>query len=195
MSEQSFVTLTQAIGDKLLDQIICLYPEVRTSSKILNIALSEGNGNYLEEVSNPVFFLRFIDSLLDCIKSMERGGHLIIVGFPLLSRKFVGLLVLFGQNFEEIGFVRPLDGRDAIFFSEFRGLDAVIDASINDVRRASMRETVSVEKVVEVLPISKLTARPFYDLLFAHNTNVLRSKGLKLLSQVEVCNSESDDVE
>jgi len=48
-----------------------------------------------------------------------------------------------------------------------------------------MKETVSVEKVNEVLPISKLTARPFYDLLFAHNTNVLRSKGLKLLSQVD----------
>lgn len=171
----------EANGDKLLEQISRLYPDVRSSSHILSVAATEGN--FLDEVSNPVYFLRLLDSLLDCVRSLERGDHLIVAGFPLLTRKLVGLLVLFSQHFEEVGFVRAVAGRDAVFFSEFRGTDDVIDAGLNDVRRRTMKETVSVDKVVEILTMEKLTAQPFYDLVFAHNTNLLRSKALQLLAQ------------
>jgi hypothetical protein len=56
-------------------------------------------------VLNPGHAGRLLEALLDSLESLERGCHLIVVGFPLLTRFYVGLFHLFQQNFEEVGLV------------------------------------------------------------------------------------------
>ena len=72
-------------GDKLLEQITYLYPKIKSSTRILDVGVS--NQTFFNEILNPVFFLRLIDSLLDSQNALDQGNHLIIVGFPLLTRK------------------------------------------------------------------------------------------------------------
>ena len=72
-------------GDKLLEQITYLYPKIKSSTRILDVG--DSNQTFFNEILNPVFFLRLIDSLLDSQNALDQGNHLIIVGFPLLTRK------------------------------------------------------------------------------------------------------------
>ena len=167
-------------GDKLMSQVVSLYPEIAKSTKVLNVGTLDGD--YLESALDSSHFVRLLDALLECVKILERGSHLIVVCFPLLTRKYVGLLHVFGKNFEEIGFVRPLFGEDAIFFSEFRGFDADSVDALSDIRYACLKDAMEADQVVEVLDVSRLTVEPLYDLVFSHNVNVLKFRGLSLLT-------------
>ena len=137
---------------------------------------------YLHDIDKSKFFQ---DALIDSLKTLERGNHLIVVCFPLLTRKYVGLFNFFGQNFEEVGFVRPHFGRDAIFFSEFRGLDSNLSEKLSEIREACLKDALDEQKVVELIPISELVVEPLYSLIFGHNFNVLRARGITLLNKVD----------
>ncbi len=149
-----------------------LLPETVTNSKVLNVGSLEGN--YLEAVLDSDHFHKLLQELSGCLKKLERGSHLIVVGFPLLTRKYVGLLHLFSQNFEEIGFVRPFREEDAIFFSDFRGPDEKLSEKLSVIDYACFKEKLEPQKIVELFPIIDLTSEPHYSLVFAQNINVLR---------------------
>ena len=155
-----------------MKELAKMFPEIVSNSKVLNVGILEGN--YLEAVLKPDHFYKLLQELRGSLEKLERGSHLIVVGFPLLTRKYVGLLHLFSQNFEEIGFVRPFYGEEAIFFSEFRGPDEKLSEKLFAVNYACLKENLESLKVVELFPISDLTAEPHYSLIFAHNLNVLR---------------------
>ena len=169
-------------------KVLDLYPEIKNSTKVLNVGTLEGN--YLESAMDSSHFVRLLDALLECVKTLERGSHVIVVCFPLMTRKHVGLLHFFGKNFEEIGFVKPFGGEDAIFFSDFRCFDSVSVDTLSDIRYACLKEKLQIETVVELIDISKLTLEPLYDLVFSHNLNVLKNRGLSLLT--DQVDSESE---
>jgi hypothetical protein len=161
-----------AQNDKLMKELANMFPEIVPNSKVLNVGPLEEN--YLEAVLKPDHFNKLLHELRGCLEKLDRGSHLIVAGFPLLTRKYVGLLHIFSQNFEEIGFVRPFCGQDAIFFSEFRGPDERMSDKLSDIYDACLKEKLEPQKVVELFPILDLTVEPHYSLVFAHNLNVLR---------------------
>ena len=87
-----------------------------------------------------------------------------------------------------------VSGRDAVYFYAFREFEIAIDSALTEIRHASLKETVDVESIVEIFPITDLVVEPLYSRIFAHNTNVIKSKASYLLEQVGICNTEHEEV-
>ena len=79
----------------------------------------------------------------------------------------VALFFIMADQFEEVGFVKPVHNYHGLFFSEFKG--AFNADTINNARNI-----VSSPDVLAILPVTELTREPIYSMIVAHNINVMR---------------------
>ena len=124
--------------------------------------------------------LDLLHRITEALSTLELGQHLILMNWVMLTRVDVGIFHLLSQQFEEIGFVRPLEDSHGILLSEFKG-------HLDKERYEELQTTLLNHQdgsLMSFLPIEYLTREPLYSLIVAHNMNIMREMSISKLKQL-----------
>ena len=166
--------LTELILDKspLLTALTGIYPEIEAQKTFV---LQSPCEDLLKNCH--IQLCELIDQILSVGQVIQRGQHLIVLNWPLLTRIQVALFFIMADQFEEVGFVKPVHNYHGLFFSEFKG--AFNEETINNARNI-----VSSSDVLAILPVTELTREPIYSMIVAHNINVMRESSIYHLQAI-----------
>ena len=108
-----------------------------------------------------------INQILTVGKEIQRGQHMIILDWPLLTRIQVALFCIIADHFEEVGFMKPVGNCHGLFFSEFKG-EFKHEETLKEI------QSVNGPDLLAVLSVTELAKEPVYSMIVAHNINVMR---------------------
>ena len=108
-----------------------------------------------------------INQILTVGKEIQRGQHMIILDWPLLTRIQVALFCIIADHFEEVGFMKPVGNCHGLFFSEFKG-EFKNEETLKEI------QSVNGPDLLAVLSVTELAKEPVYSMIVAHNINVMR---------------------
>ena len=111
-----------------------------------------------------------------------------VINFPLLTRLTAGVLLIFSQYFEDVGFVRPSGCSSGILFSKFKGGDYISDQPkiVLGLEKICVEaEGTSEDDLLEVVPVSILCQEPFYSSVVAFNAINLKEICTAMLESVK----------
>ena len=160
----------------LLKELTMLYPEILSS-------LESNNAQHKTFVLKSPYFQHdllknchyqqheFIDQIMGIGKEIQRGQHMIILNWPLLTRVHVALFFIIADHFEEVGFIKPVQNCHGVFFSEFKG-DFKHEETLKNVQNINSTDLLSI------LPVTELAKEPIYSMIVAHNINVMRESSI-----------------
>ncbi len=164
----------------ILDSVINTYPEILDSDTL--VMMPRVKPQPLLQNTTLVDFKTMVSVVLDGLKSLGRGQHMILLDFVLLTRVQVGFLFILTNLFEEVGFIRPQKSFHGIFLSEFKGEDNL--GTLEKLQTllekdATKSETSNV--LLSFLPMGCMTQEPLYSLLVAHNINLMRECSFSIM--------------
>ena len=177
--EQSKPKNLKDLNDDFLTKITELYPEI-LGIETLVIDNSHANTSLDLLENSAKANMDITDQIAQALSALKRGGHLIIKNWALLTRVQVGLFHLLCQDFEEVGFLRPLHNAHGLFFSEFKGGSS----SLQCFSKVKDLLTQHQGSLMSFLPMQKLTQEPLYSMIVAHNMNILRESSLYLIDLI-----------
>ena len=165
-------------------QALLMHPDIHNGAKILTFEVLQPH-EYLESClpSRKAVRQTYFATLLEELKTLQRGDHLMVCNFPLFSRLFAGILLLISQCFEEIGFVRPRGNQTGILLAEFGG-----DASKILQQLDFIDEALGLDQpydVLEVVPVQALCQEPFYSSVVAVNVLNMKETSAFLLEHIK----------
>jgi cap2 methyltransferase len=170
----------------ILSKVTKLYPEILDIETLVIKPKNPAAG--ILECQKETIVVDLIDQILDTIAHLERGQHIIILDFVLLTRIQVGIFFILLHQFEEVGFMKPMGQTHGLFLSEFKGQfqhKAGLEA-IKEALESSSADNAGDKKkksLLSVLPMEYITQEPFYSLIVAHNINIIRECSLHRLKQ------------
>lgn len=127
-------------------------------------------------------------AMIQELKTAKRGDHLMVLNYPLLTRVTAGVLMIFSQCFEEVGFIRPSGSSSGILFCEFKGGDYISDQPkiVQGLEKICQEvEGSTTDDLLEVLPVHILCQEPFYSTVVAFNAINLRELCSSMLETVK----------
>ena len=128
-------------------------------------------------------FGKLLQNLLTKLEHLERGDHLFLQNFLCLTQVQVGVIAILSSCFEELGFARPYQVQNGIFFSEFLGRD---EESFKKFQKLveDLSEIDSEKQILEILPIQDLIHERFYSIVVAFNCLTFKENSLTLLNEI-----------
>ena len=157
----------------ILTELTNIYPEMLSSLVDAYVIKSPYHQNDLLKHCH-LQFDAVINQILSVGKEIQRGQHMIILNWPLLTRIQVGLFYIIADHFEEVGFIKPVGNCHGIFFSEFKG---------EFKHEETLREIQSVNgpDLLAIVSVTELAKEPVYSMIVAHNINVMRETSIHYL--------------
>ena len=156
----------------ILAKLAKIYPEVLTlPTFVVKVDNSECLENSQDNLSDT------IGQLVSVLSEMERGQHLIVLNFMLLTRLQLTLFYILVHNFEEVGFLRPVHDSHGIFLSEFKGNEMQWKTKLNEMNSYFKDH----RGLLSLISVEYLTQEPLYSMIVAHNINIMRETSKYLL--------------
>lgn len=154
---------------RILNKLSKIHPEILDISQVLFLSGDSINSkNMLNEECKPENQIRLIATIIEAVNSLTKGNHLLVQGFPLLTRLTSTIFYCLAALFEDVGFVKAQEQDDFIFLSNFLGSSNTAEAIISSLESALtvlIGHKSDKSQVLSVWPVQDLVQDRIYQVL------------------------------
>jgi len=174
---------------RILNKLSKIHPEILDISQVLFLSGDSINSkNMLNEECKPENQIRLIATIIEAVNSLTKGNHLLVQGFPLLTRLTSTIFYCLAALFEDVGFVKAQEQDDFIFLSNFLGSSNTAEAIISSLESALtvlIGHKSDKSQVLSVWPVQDLVQDRIYQEIILFNQSRIKEQIMYLTNFLE----------